>query len=126
MSPIEPSAASPFLRHPPSLAALFGSTEAGIARKLPDACLVRREQIGDQNAIDPHACQVGVCDRGICEIDIGKRDFEKIDPSEFRLAKIHILKATVHQIGIGKMRVGNIGIVNMQDFAKIVFHGAAR
>jgi hypothetical protein len=32
----------------------------------------------------------------------------------------------VHQIGIGKMRVGNIGIVNMQDFAKIVFHGAAR
>ena len=43
-------------------------------RKLPDACFVCREQIGDQNAIDLHAGQIGVCDRGIREIDAANRD----------------------------------------------------
>ena len=32
----------------------------------------------------------------------------------------------MHQIGIGKMRIGDVGIVNVQDFAKIVFHSTAR
>ena len=80
---------------------------------LLDARLVCCQQVGDQNAVDLHAGQVGVCDRGIREIDIDEHDFGKIDASEFRLPKIHVLKAAAHKIGVGKMRVRNVGIVNV-------------
>jgi len=88
-----------------STLATAGSTARGIAnsKKLPDTCLVCAEQVGDQNAIDLHAGQIGVGYRRIREIDIGKRDFGEVDASEIRVAKINFLKAAVDQIGIGKM-----------------------
>ena len=42
---------------------------------------------------------------------------------EMGSTEIHILKTTVFQLGIGKVRIRDIGIMYMQYFTDIVFHG---